>query len=508
MKTRQLILCLVLGMCMLSSVTTDVHAQARPSRNALERQIVRAFDREDPRRALLLIDRYLQYWPGDEEMIYNAACGHAILGERDEAAERLLQAVREGFRDFDYMTSDEDLASIRDHDVYLAILEAREKIRDQAPAPRPEGAPATETGESGTKPTRTIRRDGRGTDEFNSWRRDHGSQYIFETDDAHRLHVASTLPREAREEMMTMIARQSDYMVDHLFGAVQGEHVFVLVPNKADCSIFDLDQSTAGWYEHSRRMLVTTDIGASLRHEFAHVLHWGDMDRINQRHPMWIQEGLASLFEEYASDRSGTKFRFLPNERHNVTFDLVTGGDTPSWRQVFSLSPTRFMRAANRFYPMTRSIFRYIASKGRLDVWYDNLVATFPDDQTGVRALERTFDKPIDQIESEWKAWVRGMGRRDNTIARGDASLGIQAESEVDGCRVTVVHDGSGAFEAGMRIDDVIVRIGGTSIRSTRELMLAIARKRVGEVVPVRVRRDEEYLELMITMKPLPAFKN
>ena len=279
MKTRKLILSLILGMCMLSSVTTDVHAQARPSRTALERQIVRAFDREDPRRALLLIDRYLQYWPGDEEMIYNAACGHAILGERDEAAERLLQAVREGFRDFDYMTSDEDLASIRDHDVYLAILEAREKIRDQAPAPRPEGAPASETEGSGTKPPRSIRREGRGTDEFESWRRDHGSQYIFETDDAHRLHVASTLPQEAREEMMTMIARQSDYMVDHLFGAVQGEHVFVLVPNKADCSIFDLDQSTAGWYEHSRRMLVTTDIGASLRHEFAHVLHWGAQNK-------------------------------------------------------------------------------------------------------------------------------------------------------------------------------------------------------------------------------------
>ena len=135
-------------------------------------------------------------------------------------------------------------------------------------------------------------------------------------------------------------------------------------------------------------------------------------------------------------------------------------------------------------------------------------MTTFPEDPTGVLALERTFDKPIDAIESDWKAWVRGMGRRDNTIARGDASLGIQAESEVDGCRVTMVHEGSGAFEAGMRIDDVIVRLGDISIRSTRELMLAIARRRVGEVVPVRVRRGEEYLVLMITMKPLPALSN
>ncbi len=508
MKKRHLIACLMIGMCSFFSITSDASAQARPSRTALERQIVRAFDREDPRRALLLIERYLQYWPGDEDMLYNAACGHAMLGEREESAERLLEAVREGFRDFDYMTQDEDLEPIRDHDVYLAILEAREKIRERAPTAEDGGSNADETRTSENAPARESPRGGRGSEEFESWRRDHGEDYFFESDPGHRLLVASPLPEEARREMMEMITRQSDYMVEHLFGAVQADHVFVLVPDKADCAIFDLDQSTAGWYEHSRRMLVTTDIGASLRHEFAHVLHWGHMDRINQRHPMWIQEGLASLFEEYASGRDGDILRFLPNERHNVTFDLVNGGDTPSWRQLFALSPTRFMRAANRFYPITRSIFRYVASKGELDAWYANLVDTFPEDQTGVHALEKTFGQPIDRIESNWRSWVRAMGRRDNTITRGDASLGIQAESEVDGCRVTLVHEGSGARDAGMQVDDVIVKIGGTSIRSTRELMLAIAKLRVGDVVPVRIRRGDDYLQLMITMKPLPSFTN
>jgi hypothetical protein len=38
--------------------------------------------------------------------------------------------------------------------------------------------------------------------------------------------------------------------------------------------------------------------------------------------------------------------------------------------------------------------------------------------------------------------------------------------------------------------------------------MLAIAKRRVGDVVPVRIRRGEDYLELMITMKPLPGFTN
>ena len=117
MKKRHLLACLMIGMCSFFSITSDASAQARPSRTALERQIVRAFDREDPRRALLLIERYLQYWPGDEDMLYNAACGHAMLGEREESAERLLEAVREGFRAFGYMTQDADLEPIRDLDV-------------------------------------------------------------------------------------------------------------------------------------------------------------------------------------------------------------------------------------------------------------------------------------------------------------------------------------------------------------------------------------------------------
>ena len=54
-----------------------------------------------------------------------------------------------------------------------------------------------------------------------------------------------------------------------------------------------------------------------------------------------------------------------------------------------------------------------------------------------------------------------------------------------------------------MRKDDIIVRVGNRTVRSTRELMLAIAARRVGEVVAIRVRRDGEYLDLAVRMKPL-----
>lgn len=483
-------------------MTEPVSAQVtRPSRVALERQIITAFGRDDVRRALRLIDRYLVHWPNDHDMLYNSACGYALMGDRERAADQLLESVRKGFRDFAYMETDEDLTSIRDHEVYLAILEARDRLRDSRPAVEPGGEVDPEEGWTESPETP---RSSRGSEEFAEWKLDHADDYRFESLNEQRLHVASTLPDEAQAEMLDMLRHQGRYLSEELFGTIQPDWVFLLIPSRSDARSFDLDDRTAGWYEHSRRMLTTADIGASLRHEFVHVLHWGHMDRLQQRHPMWIQEGLASLFEEYDLLDDGNRIRFKPNERHNVVHELVVKGQTPPWRRMFSLNTTQFMRAANRLYPITRSILEYIASKGLLVDWYRNLTRNWAVDKTGVVAMERTFGKPIDEIEASWKLWVKSRGRFDDSIGRGDASIGIQAENDVDGCRVTLVHEGSGAREAGMRPGDVIVRMGTKSVRSTRELMLEVARRSIGETVVIRIRRGDEYLDLPVKMKPIP----
>ena len=128
--TGRLLSHILLAIVIALSVTNATHAQSKHSRTTLERQIISAFDRDDVKRALSLIDRYLKYWPRDSDMIYNAACAHALLNEREEAADRLYEAVRAGFRDFDHMEHDPDLVSIRDHDVFLAILEARDRVAE------------------------------------------------------------------------------------------------------------------------------------------------------------------------------------------------------------------------------------------------------------------------------------------------------------------------------------------------------------------------------------------
>lgn len=497
--TGRCMLQLFLAATIVLGVSTTVHAQSKPSRIALERQIVNAFDRDNVNRALTLIDQYLKHWPNDSDMIYNAACAHALLNERQESADRLFEAVRAGFRDFDHMEQDQDLESIRDHDIYLAILEARDRVAESKP---------DEPGESRPKrPGRDFMlgpRSNRGTEEFVEWKRLHPDGYNFESDALHQLHFASPLNEETQREMVAMLGGQADHLTQSLFKSVQLDWVFILVPRMDDRAIFFTDESTAGWYEHKRRMLVTADIGASLRHEFVHLLHWGHMDRIGQRHPMWVQEGLASLYEEYTLEKSTGRIRFEPNERHNVVHDLIISGELPSWRVLFSMESVRFMRAAERNYPIVRSIFEFIAARGLLEKWYERLIGTWKEDRDGILALERTFNQPLESIERAWRGWVRERGRYDDSIEQGDASLGIQAEDAVDGCIVTTVHRGSGAADAGLRRGDIIVEIGNETVRSTRELRLAVASRRVGEVVLVRLRRGQEYVEIPVTLRPLP----
>ena len=78
-----------------------------------------------------------------------------------------------------------------------------------------------------------------------------------------------------------------------------------------------------GMYLHPARRLVSRDAGQSLQHEFVHLMHFAHMERTGQRHPIWVQEGLASLYEDYTLRADGS-VEFHPNIRFNFARKQVT----------------------------------------------------------------------------------------------------------------------------------------------------------------------------------------
>jgi hypothetical protein len=293
-------------------------------------------------------------------------------------------------------------------------------------------------------------------------------------------------------------------MIAAFFGEPPAYEALVAVPTPADARrLFANEDNIGGIYQQAQRRLIARDIGSTMRHEFFHLMHYGHMERLGQRHRLWVQEGLASLYEDYEIDGEGA-IRFLPNKRHNIVHRRGRAGRLTRWSSLFAMEADEFMRKAGHLYPQVRSIFEYLADQGRLEAWYRAYVLSFPDDPSGAAAFEHVFSMPMDRIEREWRKWVVARPPVDASVDPGDASLGIETEprSANDGVLVARVHRGSAASRAGIRRGDVIVAIEGEPTRSMDDLQTALASRSVGERVEIRLRRNGTYMTVMAVLRP------
>lgn len=459
------------------AAAAPVGAQSR-DQEQLEALIVRAFGAARYERALEQINSYLNQWPDSPHMLYNRACAFALLDQRDASGQALLEAVDRGFRDFGHMKRDPDLESMRNHPTFLAIVEAENRVDRDA-----------------------------SNRQLEKWKGRFGEEnYFYESDPKRHLHFATSVDPTAHAQMKSMLQRQADQMSETLFGSPPDYWCLIAVPTSDDAKKFFDHANTAGIYIHSSRRLVSRDIGASMRHEFGHLMHYGHMERLGQKHAMWIQEGLASLYEDYTVDDDGA-FTFRPNRRHNIARKQVERHLALTWERLFALDPRSFMSGNARYYPQARSIFEFLAALGVLEEWYRAYTETFEESRGGARAFEKTFGLEIEKVEARWRNWVVNRGAIDDRIDYGDASIGIAGVDAADGVRIVEFH-GLAARRAGFKRGDVIVAVDDTTVRARGELILAIAEHQVGDRVRIRVRRGKAYRTISITLQPLDAGVN
>jgi hypothetical protein len=468
----------VLAALLLAAGPAFAQSASHPA--TLRREILRAFQVEAWAEAVDLIELYLEKSPNDAGMLYNGACALCRLDRLDEAATYLYRAMRAGYRDLEKMRDDPDLAALRDHPTFERIFET---LRDKD--------------------------EFRSRDAVGRWRDAHKDPaYRYETDQRRRIQYATALDETAHREMRGMLEAEADHLIGTLFDDPPGYYVLVAVPTPEDADeFFRGDLSIGGMYQHTQRTLVARNIGGSLRHEFFHAMHYGHMEKLHQLHRLWIQEGLAALYEDYELHEDGS-VTFPPNDRHNIVRARARAGRLMDWRRLFDLNSEEFMGRANVLYPQVRSIFRYVAEQGRLVTWYRAYTRTYASDPSGVAAFEEVFGKPLEDVERDWRRWLASQPAVDMVIARGDASLGIrsgQTNRSNDGVLVTDVLPDSAAEVSGLSVGDVIVAADGRDTRTIRELQLVIGARRVGEFIELRVRRDGRYFTLTVQLRPLVA---
>ncbi|MDD5583862.1 MAG: hypothetical protein PHV55_02240 [Candidatus Omnitrophica bacterium] len=152
-------------------------------------------------------------------------------------------------------------------------------------------------------------------------------------------------------------------------------------------------------------IVVNMDLGVEgFLRELVYVLIYDDIADA----PVWIEEGLACLYEGSAW--------------HDGKIYMKSSWRLPLFKQVIDRPKYIPLRELMQLEKITedqeyataqaRYLMYYLYTKNILGKFYKEYKATRGEDYRGTVALERTVDTTIEQFEQEWLAWVRNLSMK------------------------------------------------------------------------------------------------
>ncbi len=322
-------------------------------------------------------------------------------------------------------------------------------------------------------------------------RRKLGEGYVTHVDRRRRLVYVSALDEKTFRQVRRMLGRYTDAQHGLLFPEPLLWNVVVVLPTLRDYRESVPPRDVAGYYRPATHTLTSISVSDVLIHEFTHALHHSDQVRRHQRHPVWVSEGLATLFQG-AWTRAGTLEVRL--DASLVTLQgAVREDNLPSLRELCDMDPAAFRRQADLCYPYVRYVMLYLYRQGNLRRFYETYTAQYGSDTTGRTALEMVLGKPVDKIESAWRAWLLALEPPWTPAHSVVAHLGVRMRPAEGGVLVDGFLRGSAAQRAGaLKPGDVIVSVAGRATPSARDLGRAVRACKPGETVQVEVIRGGE----------------
>ena len=341
---------------------------------------------------------------------------------------------------------------------------------------RPAPAPATEVARPGLGTSVPGKQD---------------QKYLAYVDNQLRLKYISALdPSHLNETVQMLQAFASSFRRTMSCGAPAWEITVVLptaddyarmMPKSDDFA----GRKPSGVYQWGKRRLVSIDRGRVLRHEFVHALHHADSHAAKQVHPIWILEGLATLFEN-ARVTSSVLEPHIDTRVWTLQRAIRTREIIPL-ETLFQMKQRRFMERADLTYAQARYVLLYLHEKGQLGNWYARYKATYQRDPSGAKAVQSALGRGLAQIEQEWKRWIGDIklrGNADRPAGRG--WLGVTMTDDSRGVKITSLIPGGAAQRAGRLFKgDIVQKFNGVSTRNTAQLAAAI--RAAGAMKTVRV---------------------
>jgi hypothetical protein len=484
-------------------------ASEKQRAHEIEGEAVQAFNDRHFVRAAELFEQQRTLTPRSFIVHFNLACTRSLLGEFEEAEERIARAIELGFDDVHKFRLDPTLAPLRDRPFYNDLLNRWPQFLE-------------------------LRRQSV-LDRDRSWTR---GRYTEQSDDTLRIDIRTAHDETTTEQAVDDLVRVAGFLTATLFPELPVEPwhshepwVVVVLPSTRDFAAWKRQavpgvshgqSDVGGAYDHDAKRLVAKDLGPTLWHEFAHVLHFRDASRHNQRHALWITEGLGSLVETFdtiptttgtagttgtvGESASTVSIAPAPGWRLNSLKRAMDRGLLSSTQELIDLPPNRFTGSRGlRNYAHARAIMLFLLSRDQLKPFYDAYVKDFDTDPTGALALEQATGTTLEEFDADLAAWLDTLPMVAEDMNDLTATIGADLDPGTgDGPRVS----GFGAATRAsknpgtdtLKLGSIISHVNGHPTRDLHELIRVLAPHAPGDAVTLTTRRGKIVTEVTTTL--------
>ncbi|HSU67950.1 MAG TPA: hypothetical protein VLJ39_13830, partial [Tepidisphaeraceae bacterium] len=291
--------------------------------------------------------------PDDTTCLYDLAVVYAVTRRPDDALNLLLRATDAGFTDFTQIESNPAFNSLWDLPRFQDLLGRKDQIRHHA--------------------AERIEED---------LKRRFGEHYLYRIDEPHKLVFAAHVEQTALDEMVKMLQTEERSQAEEIFSHLRDEFLRVIVASPVDFAKREQRYGVAGRYDDSTRTLLVKSAGAELRHEFTHAIHAADQHALGQEHPVWLSEGLATLYE---NPSAGADDRMIPGDNWRLArVQAAARHDTLiPLDKLLKMNREEFTSRAELAYGEAGSLLLYLYEHQLLKKFYDAYTAGYAKDSTG-----------------------------------------------------------------------------------------------------------------------------
>jgi len=190
------------------------------------------------------------------------------------------------------------------------------------------------------------------------------------------------------------------FIFDHPFNA-EGAMLYAKFTEKIH---FRKAAGKVGYYNHFDGSLVTwiNSGGGTFIHEFVHLLM--DHDANTEQIPYWLNEGMASLYEETNNFRPMNNWRLVYIKKCMEIYNSFA-----SIEGMLSLDDFRDEYQQLMVDAYSRYLCMYLYDRGLLDDIYKNIrkSVTMPNNNQQIVLIESACGQQLDSVQQEFGCWIR-----------------------------------------------------------------------------------------------------